>query len=94
VTMPNKLTLPSGTTIGSVLLVTYPWSKNIVPGTYDGKVVNIRDDRIAVHFIYKLSDDPPHETVTINLETGIDETWDAPVTDLQLAGPAAARPTV
>lgn len=82
--MKTKLALPRGTQVGSVLLVTWSGAEgSIEPGSYDGRVLGIKDPRVTLRFEYPGEDQP--EIVVVNLETGMDETYHARVSAIQLA---------
>lgn len=86
--MTPKLELPAGAHVGSILEVTHAPSKveRLIPGTHEGKLLGIKGNRITVRFIYlpACDYDPPEETLVINLETGMDETNHAPISDIEL----------
>jgi hypothetical protein len=79
-----KLDLPEGAKVGSILDVTYGGSEDWVEdGTFDGRLLGIKGNRLTIHFTYE-NYDPPEETLVVNLETGMDEKHKAVVTDIQL----------
>ena len=80
--MAPKLELPTGTNVGSLLNVTWSGSESeIEPGTYEGRVLGIKGSRVTLRFVYPGEDSP--ETVVVNLDTGVDETYHARVTNIQ-----------
>jgi hypothetical protein len=80
--MSSKLDLPDGAKVGSILEITWSGSEaSIEPGTYEGRLIGIKGQRITVRCYYE-GDEP--ETVVINLETGIDETCHARVSNVRL----------
>jgi hypothetical protein len=83
-----KLEFPEGAKVGDILLVTYdhPSCVGVVEiGTWDGRLLGIKDHRLTVHFDYGFYD-PPQETLVVNLETGMDEKYHVPISDIQLKG--------
>jgi hypothetical protein len=83
--MTAKLDLPEGAEAGRILEVTYGGSEDWVEhGTFEGKLLGIKGNRLTIHFTYENYDDPPEETLVVNLETGMDETYNVTVTDIQL----------
>ena len=86
----NRLTLPSGTRIGSALTLVY--SKELTEqagfevngltfGTYHGFLLKITPHRLRILFIY--SDSTLPELATINLMTGVDEEYEMVVSDIR-----------
>jgi hypothetical protein len=84
-----NIDLPEDAKVGSIVHVTYPQSgaPTIIPGSFDGRIIGIDGPRITVHFIYGVTEDPPEETLVLNLETGLDESYNVTITDVQLRLP-------
>jgi hypothetical protein len=83
-----KLELPDGIGVGNVATFVYhdEGSSDIViePGKWEGRILSINGSRITVHFVYGPGYDPPLETIVINLETGMDEKYGVPVSDIEV----------
>jgi hypothetical protein len=89
--MTTKLDLPEGAKVGSILDVTYGGTEDWIDhGTFEGRLIGLKNNRVTIHFTYEPYDDPPEETLVINLETGMDEIYGVVVTDIQLVGPISA----
>ena len=81
-----KIDFPEGAAVGDIVMVTYPDSVLPIaqPGICEGRIVEINGNKMKVHFIYELTFDPMEEVCDLNLETGIDETYDVPITEIEL----------
>jgi hypothetical protein len=81
-----KLEFPEGAKVGDIVSVTWHPSGAgvVVPGTYDGRLLGIKGNRLTIHFVYVGDYDPPEETIVVNLETGLDENDHVRVSDVQL----------
>ncbi len=75
-----KLGFPVGAKVGSIVVAAWDIAaccqsgiNDLLPGDFEGRVVEIDGSRITVHFVYAPKDETnvPEETLVIDLNTGL-----------------------
>jgi hypothetical protein len=88
-----NLHLPNGAREGSRIAVTWPPSEadKVEPGTWEGEILKILPHKIIVKFIYRPTDNPPSEQISIDLGTGLDSKYHAAVSSIRLLQRSSPR---